>query len=70
MPRPARYRGDNPDLTAAAYFTALDIALSRGDYAAAAKAQQTLNELGWDIRHRHRKPEETPEESSEKGVAQ
>jgi hypothetical protein len=41
-----------PEDKAAAHFAALDIALSRGDYAAAAKAQQALTELGWDVRHR------------------
>jgi hypothetical protein len=56
MSRPARHPDTDPDLDAAAHFAALDIALSRGDYAATAKAQQTLTELGWDIRHRHRKP--------------
>jgi hypothetical protein len=49
--RPVRTH-TRPEDKAAAHFTALDIALSRGDYAAAAKAQQALAELGWDIKQR------------------
>ena len=36
---------------ASAYFAVLDIALSRGDYTAAARAQKALANLGWEIRH-------------------
>ena len=56
--RPAKEHSSQ-EAKAAGYFAALDIALSRGDYAAAAKAQQALAELGWDIRHRpsHPRPE-------------
>jgi hypothetical protein len=53
------------DARAAAHFTTLNIALERGDYAAAAKAQQALAELGWDIRRN--RPQVAPEE--ERGVA-
>jgi hypothetical protein len=35
---------------------ALFDALQRGDYAAAAKAQETLRELGWNISRDLRKP--------------
>jgi hypothetical protein len=55
MQRPARPE-PRPENKAGAYFTALDIALSRGDYLAAAKAQQALAAIGWDIRRRHTKP--------------
>jgi hypothetical protein len=55
MARPAKTE-PGPEDRAAAYFAALDVALSRGDYAAAAKAQQALAELGWDIKHRRPKP--------------
>jgi hypothetical protein len=41
---------------ASAHFIALDIALARGDYAAAGKAQQSLALLGWDVR-RTRQPD-------------
>jgi hypothetical protein len=45
-----------PEDKAAAHFAALDIALFRGDYAAAARAQQALTELGWDVRRRRPQP--------------
>lgn len=64
MPRPAR--DPAPDIKVAAHFAALDIALSRGDYAAAAKAQQALTDLGWDVRHRPHKPRS---EADGQGVA-
>jgi hypothetical protein len=38
---------------ATAYFAALDIAVSRGDYLAASKAQHALAALGWDVRRCH-----------------
>jgi hypothetical protein len=44
--------------SASAHFIALDIALSRGDYAAADRAQKALADLGWDIRHRPARPHE------------
>ncbi len=68
MPRPARLPDADPDLNAAAHFAALDLALSRGDYAAAAKAQDTLTALGWDIRHRHREPREPRQGDGGSGV--
>jgi hypothetical protein len=49
MGRPCPPRPE-PEATASAHFIALDIALSRGDYSAAVKAQQTLALLGWDVR--------------------
>ena len=64
MQRPAK--DPAPEIKAAAYFAALDIALSRGDYAAAAKAQQSLSDLGWDIRHR---PPEPRPKAEGQGVA-
>ncbi|MBV8076672.1 MAG: hypothetical protein JO284_09755 [Planctomycetaceae bacterium] len=53
MVRPRPKVEDRPADKASAHFVALEIALSRGDYAAAAQAQRTLAELGWEIRLRH-----------------
>jgi hypothetical protein len=58
MTRPVKGH-THPEDKASAYFAALDIALARGDYAAAAKAQQALAEMGWEIRHR--RPQSAPE---------
>jgi hypothetical protein len=49
---------------ASAHFNALDIALERGDYVAAGRAQQALAELGWDIRHRRTRPHEAHHEAN------
>jgi hypothetical protein len=62
--RPAKEHS-SPEAKAAGYFAALDIALSRGDYAAAAKAQQVLAELGWDVR---RHPSRLRPEAAGQGV--
>jgi hypothetical protein len=58
MARPVRTQPREDD-KAAAHFAALDIALARGDYAAAARAQAELARLGWDIKQR--RPWHTPE---------
>jgi hypothetical protein len=42
-------RGSRKDMSSG-YFVALLIAVDRGDYQAAAKAQSALNQLGWDVR--------------------
>ena len=47
------------DEKASAYFSALDIALARGDYEAAAKAQQVLADLGWVVKYR--RPSDKPQ---------
>lgn len=65
MPRPVR--DPAPEIKAAAHFAALDLALSRGDYAAAAKSQQALSSLGWEIRHR---PHDPRYEAGGKGAGQ
>lgn len=64
MTRPVKDHS-RPEDKAAAFFAALDIALSRGDYIAAAKAQQALAELGWDVRHRR----QSDHEADGRGVA-
>jgi hypothetical protein len=46
----------SPEALASGYFAALDIALARGDYAAAARAQQALADMGWDVRQRPSQP--------------
>jgi hypothetical protein len=53
MTRSGRH-GPRAEDRASGLFTALDIALERGDYAAAARAQQELADLGWEVRHRPR----------------
>jgi hypothetical protein len=55
-----------PQDKASGYFAALDVALARGDYAAAARAQQALADLGWDVRHRLPEPHQ---EADGRGVA-
>ena len=43
---------DRPEGRATATFAVLDLALAKGDYAAAGRAQASLNELGWVVRRR------------------
>jgi hypothetical protein len=47
----ARTRG-RPHDEATAHFMSMDRALSQGNYGIAAKAQQSLAELGWEVRRR------------------
>jgi hypothetical protein len=69
MTHPVEDRSHHED-EAPAYFAALDIALSRGNYAAAAKAQRALAELGWDIRHRHQTRQRPRPKAATAGVDQ